>query len=960
MGRAESRWRATRTRATGLHRLQVPFLLFLALSAAALHAACAPGTDRAGDPDRAADTVPTLGLEQGVQDLEAGPVRLELVRASQTVAALQPAATIRRSDDASGFDFTPSDWLHRRAADGYVHLGDLTLRLRWDGSGGWKHYSTAAVRRPVHALSAEAPVLAAADLTPTLPPDLPLRIRRYWESDGGRVALRFEVHNSGTTPVEIGALGIPMVFNNILSERSLDEAHAVASFHDPYVGRDAGYLQVTRLSGQGPALLVVPLGDTPFEAYNPLLSDPTPRGVTFEGFYEWMAHSLAYAEDEWSEAGPWNTPTSATLAPGESRSYGVGFLLADEIRSIESTLLANGRPVAVGVPGYVVPMDIEARLFLKHAAAVRTLDVEPAGALAITPSGEPAGAPAIAAADPAASGWNAYDVRGRSWGRARVTVTYEDGLEQTIHYKVIKPAAEAVADLGHFLTTEQWFEKPDDPFGRSPSVISYDYDERRHVTEDNRAWIAGIGDEGGSGSWLAAIMKQLVQPDAEELAKMQRFVDEVLWGGLQYAEGELAYGVRKSMFYYQPDEMPEGTYSDDVRYGGWSSWDREHAMTVVRSYNYPHVAALHWVLYRLARNREGLVTNHPWDWYLDRAWRTGQAMVEHAAHYAQFGQMGGTIFLLILLDLQHEGWTAQAAALETTMRARAEVWRELGYPYGSEMPWDSTGQEEVYAWCRYFGFDEKALVTLNAILAYTPAVPHWGYNGSARRYWDFVYAGKLRRIERQLHHYGSALNTIPVLSEYRAHPDDLYLLRVGYAGLMGGIANITQDGFGPSAFHAYPSTLRIDGYSGDYGPGFLGHAINTATYVVNDPGFGWLAFGGNLTTGGAGPGGGTAGAVVRVTPLDAARSRVYLAPLGLWLTLDAGTFEAVELSADGVRVILSAATATLRNARLRVEQPAGVEGVGRIAPTGSYELERGAYVVPLGDEPAVVALRGGS
>ena len=132
------------------------------------------------------------------------------------------------------------------------------------------------------------------------------------------------------------------------------------------------------------------------------------------------------------------------------------------------------------------------------------------------------------------------------------------------------------------------------------------------------------------------------------------------------------------------------------------------------------------------------------------------------------------------------------------------------------MPWDSTGQEEVYAWCRYFGFDDKALVTLNAILGYMPTVPHWGYNGSARRYWDFQYAGKLRRVERQLHHYGSGLNAIPVLSEYRDHPDDLYLLRVGYGGVMGAISNITQEGFGPSGFHAYPSTLRIDGYSASH------------------------------------------------------------------------------------------------------------------------------------------------
>jgi hypothetical protein len=394
--------------------------------------------------------------------------------------------------------------------------------------------------------------------------------------------------------------------------------------------------------------------------------------------------------------------------------------------------------------------------------------------------------------------------------------------------------------------------------------------------------------------------------------------------------------------------MPPGTYSDSVRYGGWSSWNKEHAMTVGRSFNYVHVAAAHWVLYQLARNHEGLVTNHEWDWYLERAHQTAQAMVRHAEHYAQFGQMGGTVFVLILLDLQREGWTEQAAALEATMQRRAEVWRALGYPFGSEMPWDSTGQEEVYAWCRYFGYDEKALVTLNAILGYMPTVPHWGYNGSARRYWDFWYAGKLRRLERQLHHYGSGLNAIPVLSAYRANPADLYLLRVGYGGFLGAVANVTQDGFGPSAFHSFPSTLEIDGYSGDYGPGFLGHTLNAATYITHDSEFGWLAFGGNIT------GGETA---VRVRPLDSARSRVYLASLGLWLTLDAGKFDAVEISGDEVRVLLSPATSHTQNARLRVQQPAEVESVGTFAPTDAFLLERGAYVIPLREGTTQVLLR---
>ena len=875
------------------------------------------------------DTIPTLGLDQGISSFETPFFQLDLVTASQTVAALKPKGS-------EGFDFTPADWLERRDRDGFFHLGDLTMRLRWAGSEGWRDYSTAAARKPVDRLAASPAVLAAADLAPTLPSEIPLEVRRYWEVESGRLALRFELKNKTEASVEIGGLGIPMIFNNILQGRSLDEAHAVSSFHDPYIGMDAGYLQVTRLTGLGPTLVVAPLGRTPFEAYNPLLTDPTRRGTTFEGFYEWMVHSKALAQVEWREAEPWNPASSGTLAPGESRAYGVIFLLSKGVRDIEATLTENARPVAVGIPGYVLPADLEARLFLRHAAEIQEIDIEPAGALTLTEG------------EVISGGWRAFDVRGQQWGRARVTVVYADGTRQTVHYKVIKPQTEVVDDLGRFLTTDQWFEDPDDPFDRSPSVISYDYDEKRQVTEDNRAWVAGLGDEGGSGSWLAAIMKQLVRPDLEELGKLQRFVDEVLWGGLQYSEGERRYGVRKSMFYYEPDSMPEGTYSEGVRYGGWSSWDMEEASSVGRSYNYPHVAALHWVLYRLARNHQGLVTNHAWDWYLERAYQTGEAMVRHAPHYAQFGQMEGTVFLLILQDLQREGWTERAAALEATMRGRAEAWRGLGFPFGSEMPWDSTGQEEVYAWSKYFGFDEKALVTLNAILGYMPIVPHWGYNGSARRYWDFQYAGKLRRIERQLHHYGSGLNAIPVLSEFRDHPQDTYLLRVGYGGLMGSIANITQDGFGPSGFHAYPSSLKIDGLSGDYGPNFLGHALNTGTYLARHPDFGWLAFGGNFTADGDG---------VRVRPLDSARSRVYLAPLGLWLTLDAGAFEEVEISPGRVRLTLAPGTRHTPTARLRIEQPGQVDAVGTFTPTVDFQVERGAFVIPLGAGTTELVLR---
>lgn len=55
--------------------------------------------------------------------------------------------------------------------------------------------------------------------------------------------------------------------------------------------------------------------------------------------------------------------------------------------------------------------------------------------------------------------------------------------------------------------------------------------------------------------------------------------------------------------------------------------------------------------------------------------------------------------------------------------------------FASEMAWDSTAQEGVYAWSKFFNDSTTAINALNSILAYQPTVPHWGYNGNARRYW---------------------------------------------------------------------------------------------------------------------------------------------------------------------------------------------------------------------------------
>jgi hypothetical protein len=61
--------------------------------------------------------------------------------------------------------------------------------------------------------------------------------------------------------------------------------------------------------------------------------------------------------------------------------------------------------------------------------------------------------------------------------------------------------------------------------------------------------------------------------------------------------------------------------------------------------------------------------------------------------------------------------------------------------------------------------------------------------------------------------------------------------------------------------------------------------------VINHPELSWQAFGGNVRI---------EGELIHVKLLDSFRKRVYLAFYGLWLTTDAGMFEAVDLNSSEI------------------------------------------------------------
>lgn len=206
------------------------------------------------------------------------------------------------------------------------------------------------------------------------------------------------------------------------------------------------------------------------------------------------------------------------------------------------------------------------------------------------------------------------------------------------------------------------------------------------------------------------------------------------------------------------------------------------------------------------------------------------------------------------------------------------------------------------------------------------------------------YGGKLRRIERQIHHYGPALNALPLLSAFRSAPTDTYLLRTGYAGTAGPLSNINADGFAAASFHSWPDTLRWDGISGDYGPGFLGLALGSGTYVVQDAELGLVAFGGTLTS---------SGNSVSVVTKDAVRRKAFIGPLGVLVGVDAGTIREVKYVAASKTVDVT--LAQLDGVPKAANAVVWVEGGGSWKVTGSgVTRARGGWQVALSGDSVVV------
>jgi len=392
---------------------------------------------------------------------------------------------------------------------------------------------------------------------------------------------------------------------------------------------------------------------------------------------------------------------------------------------------------------------------------------------------------------------------------------------------------------------------------------------------------------------------------------------------------------------------------------GGPNWPMSEAManTTYRAFNFPHHVTTYLSLYYAARNT-GLATYQAWDWYLMRAANT---TIKFGA--PTVGVMDDTTFREILnavsieceADSSRQDLCGAMATITANMHHRAEGFASQLYPYGSEFAFDTTGQEAVVVWLLHFAntsnsFAAAAKRTVDHILSYMRSSPTWAYNGGSRSWGDLGNNGKWQVTSganfetRGNFHYRSGLNAIPLLEWYQRHPDDLFLLEPALGAVAGQMNNIDEHGAPSMMMHMEPHILDFDPHSGDFGLGFFGCSLSSASYFVVHPQLGPVCYLCNLLDQQVSLG------MFVLEPADLYHRRVYLEPLALSLVLETGTFKTLSLNMGAKKIVIEFQAMAYDNCtypsrRLRVAKMSGTRPGTDFQM--DFPLSRGAYVVPV-------------
>lgn len=739
------------------------------------------------------------------------------------------------------------------------------------------------------------------------------------EDETLRWTVRLENRSDGE--ILFTEFNLPLLMNQFFRGDNEFKYEHCALRHTCITGHSS-YLYWEKSSGGAPVLLLAPTGDNglidlrqeePGTVFGPRFGD----GFGYEGMVR------AYVVAGHSMIGP-DSSARIRLQAGEERTLQFALAFLHTAEEIDNRLVSLGLTVLKAVPGMVGPASEDFLVMTRPAEA----EVAACAEDLVTACG-------------VKDGWKVSRIRFGGFGKRYVKVVNNGNTAVYCFFgtedveAMIKKHAGFIAE-NHLETDET------DPCYHG--LLMWDMVNRRRINSSFNPyfedWWKGGSDDPGLASGLFLSEKNVYLPSEKEIHVLNVFVEDFVLKRLTEQPG---WRVHRMVPWYTMFEPWAGRGADDV-------W---------RAFNYVHVINIMYNMYRIQKAGRFEELRAAAE-YLKMAYEYTLAMFRYwmfpdgvgATQYGNMGEM--TLALDLEACLREEGLEQEAETVRAILDTKAAFFASKKYPFGSEMVYDSTAFEAVYAYGKRSG--SKAVMASAAEAAYANRgkQPVWFlYNTDLRAGGDTGWNSS----------YMTQLGAWPVLDYAlnQGHVKEEWILSY-YGSYLSGWLIYNSGGYwngdtaneGATGWITIASrinrTEQIAGggmqlskgcvvLSGEAGIGFFG-ALRTACAIVMDHSvLGRIGLGCRIDN---------INSWEKVTLRDGLSQRFYYVP-GRWmLEAEGGRILEVTVCPDGIRVRVAPSYGSGMKVRMKtIPEEDGrqeVTACGEISGNGSLLFEQQLFV----------------
>jgi hypothetical protein len=515
-------------------------------------------------------------------------------------------------------------------------------------------------------------------------PDMPLCMKRTYSLSEEGLRLKIELATTGKQAVELGDVILPIRMKVPGNKETDPDPKTI--FEGGFISKhsislNSSFISFSKPSGKGPFYLMLTGKGTPLEFFDN--SDNT---------YKVYIHSACTGA---KTNGNWRwLHTSKILAPagekGSSITYEFLLLSVPSYEGLREAIYQHGLLDVRAAPGYAVPCDLSVQVALRLKGKIDAVVPEFPEQTEVKSLGQsPNGA------------W-LYDIRFNRLGENLLTVHYDKAEKTVLEFFSTEPVETLIKKRSAFIVNHQQHKVPGKWWDGLYSVYDMKYGKLRgpEDTDGFDGWWGYVlaSDDPALGKAPFVAAKNVVYPDSLEIASVEYYIKNFVWGKLQRTDKErpypyAIYGVPN--WHVARDSILHAPYGNE-------------RPKIWRAYDYPHIVKLYYHMYQIAKHTPQWTHYLNAEEYLERSVQTAFAYFKYPYEVwswfdiYKWGIYNERIIPELVVELQKRGRQKDADFLRKEWEKKAKYFiYDDKYPYRSEHSFDRTAFESSYALAKY-------------------------------------------------------------------------------------------------------------------------------------------------------------------------------------------------------------------------------------------------------------------